>query len=172
MRGGIENLSPCSFNLPFPPPFPPSCLLFSLLLLFLSLSHSAHMFLCSRFHLAPFCCFHSSLPPFLRPTSRRQVVVNRTIISSSQMHFAPLLHSDKLNIPSKHFFQGRRHLMFCFHGSANLTSGPLDSQTAFYLHRRILQHQNLHAFKDLTAARLLYMLIILHFNTQITIDFH
>lgn len=89
-----------------------------------------------------------SLSPFLRPKSRRQVVVNRTIISSSQMHFAPLLHSDKLNIPSKHFFQERRHLMFCFHGSANLMSGPLDSQTVFYLHRHILQHQNLHALQD------------------------
>ncbi len=37
--------------------------------------------------------------------------------------------------------------MFCFHGSANLTSGPLASQTAFYLHRCILQRQNLHALK-------------------------
>lgn len=96
----------------------------------------------------------SPFPPFLRPTSRRQVVANRTIIPSSQMHFAPLLHSDKLNIPSKHFFQDRRHLMFCLYGSANLTSGPLDSQTAFYLHRRILQSQNLHALKTHSAVGL------------------
>lgn len=40
------------------------------------------------------------------------------------MHFPPLLHPDKLNILSKHLFHEWRHLMFCFRGSANLTSMP------------------------------------------------
>lgn len=108
MRGGIENLSPRSFNLSFPPPFPlfssPFCLLLSLSL---SLSLSVHMHLCSQ---SPSLHFVAFTPPslfsllslhFSNPQSRRQVVVNHTIISSSQMHFAPLLHSDKLNILSK-----------------------------------------------------------------------
>lgn len=44
--------------------------------------------------------------------------------------------------------------MFCSHGSANLTSGTLDSQTAFHLHRHILQRPNLHALKDLSVVGL------------------
>lgn len=120
-RGGIENLSPCSFNLSCPPPFPPSYLPFPSFPP--SSCLSSHCFYCSR----PTSSLLLSLFfPFLRPASRHQVVVNRAIISSSQMHFASLLHSDKLNIPSKHFFQERRHLVLCFHTSTNLTSDPLD----------------------------------------------
>lgn len=44
--------------------------------------------------------------------------------------------------------------MFCSHGSTNITSGTLDSQTAFYLHRHILHCQNLHALKDLSVLGL------------------
>lgn len=107
MRGGIENLSPSSFNLSFPPPFPLLFLPFLPPPLPPSVSLSVHMHLCSH---SPSLHFVAFTPPslfsllslhFLNPQSRRQVVVNHTIISSSQMHFAPLLHSDKLNILSK-----------------------------------------------------------------------
>lgn len=121
------------FQFVFPSSFPTLLPPFSLLLS--SVSISARKFLCSRstynLRFGPFCRFHVSLLsffPFFRPASRHQVAVNCTIISSSQMHFASLLHSDKLNILSKHFFQERRHLMFCFHGFTNLTSDCTNSR--------------------------------------------
>lgn len=80
---------------------------------FFFLPHSLPLPLSGPHGFTPFWCFHSSLslslrfslfPPLLEPTSRCQEVVTHTTISSSQMHFAPLLHYRKLNIPSKTSF--------------------------------------------------------------------
>lgn len=70
-------------------------------------------FHCRRSTSHHFVCFHSSSLPLLSfPSISKapQVGVrwwlSPAVISSSQMHFAPLLHSDKLNIPSKHLLPG------------------------------------------------------------------